>query len=751
MEAAPTCTTALNHQDSDSPSSLTAESTMSDSQEQIISNENTETDETAEEDRKIRRVNRRKALAIERSPLPAPKLGRVLTSANNTIDLTNEDDDPSNKWFKKTFANVQRSTETNNPENGKPFAVPHNIPKHAPKSLLVRETLKKKLQASMSVKRRKEQEQRRKMYEEDNEHLKPGSDEEEEEEIIRKKKAKRPKRTTDDDEYNSEDDEDYKEEDSPPENSSDEESDDEMKNKMKENGKADDEMSVNFLDDSFTYDVFNNVKRPGPGSTVSNFDMRSQAGDVEKNGVLQLPTMNGTDDFGDILNLCSGKFRGTQELLNGANEGLPDTLQMLLGEEVPKNNKKCEFVKETSKSLVESENEEEEENVMKKIPKKANRVLDSDEEDEEIVEETPEENAPNQDMFGTETVQETVPLEENVEKHRRIIFNDDDSEEEEEELEEVGGDDKDREELNDEEEEEGEEEVEEQEKEEPEPNFDDEDDELAVIKRIEHQEYKQKLKKKTLFDDEASLSGDDVGSDLEDEEGALNEYEAEEGDADDIPDDDTIRRQNYKLLLKQESDREQRALAKLQDRLLADGDLGGVETNRNFRFKLREETTVQITEEEKNEDDQDDDEQEESEEKKKERAQIIKYKIEHAEELLMLDDPKEDNDLFERAGKLMKTQEKTVVECTEEITMRSRVGKPSLLAKTTLATSFQEVLGGGGGAKQMYVQKYDAPSNLAPSTPSASRSSIGAVKRGRSSPDTPSVKRLRQSKLSALE
>lgn len=39
---------------------------------------------------------------------------------------------------------------------------------------------------------------------------------------------------------------------------------------------------------------------------------------------------------------------------------------------------------------------------------------------------------------------------------------------------------------------------------------------------------------KDVFDDEASLSGDDVGSDLDDEGEELNEYEAEEGDADKV-------------------------------------------------------------------------------------------------------------------------------------------------------------------------------------------------------------------------
>ncbi|PIO57167.1 hypothetical protein TELCIR_21429, partial [Teladorsagia circumcincta] len=120
----------------------------------------------------------------------------------------------------------------------------------------------------------------------------------------------------------------------------------------------------------------------------------------------------------------------------------------------------------------------------------------------------------------------------------------------------------------------------------------DSDDELAVIKRLEKKEFERKANREKWFDDEASLSGDDIGSDLDEDGDIANEYEAEEGDNDDVPDSDVIRRQNHKLLLKQEKDREHKELVRLQDRLLADGDLGGSETNRTFRLKLREDVTV---------------------------------------------------------------------------------------------------------------------------------------------------------------
>uniref|UniRef100_A0A0K0CZV5 RNA polymerase-associated protein RTF1-like protein n=1 Tax=Angiostrongylus cantonensis TaxID=6313 RepID=A0A0K0CZV5_ANGCA len=101
-----------------------------------------------------------------------------------------------------------------------------------------------------------------------------------------------------------------------------------------------------------------------------------------------------------------------------------------------------------------------------------------------------------------------------------------------------------------------------------------------------------RVNREKWFDDEASLSGDDTGSDLDDDD-LPNEYEAEEGDADDVPDSDVIKRQNHKLLLKQENDRDYQELVRLQDRLLADGDLGSLETNRTFRLKLRESMDVE--------------------------------------------------------------------------------------------------------------------------------------------------------------
>uniref|UniRef100_A0A8R1DRR7 Uncharacterized protein n=1 Tax=Caenorhabditis japonica TaxID=281687 RepID=A0A8R1DRR7_CAEJA len=728
--------TASTVDDTDSPSSLTAEPSISDSAEQLLVNENTVTNETEEEERKNRRLNRRKALAVARNPFIAPQLGKVLNTANNTIDLTTEDDDPNNQWFKKMFAG-QISEKQSNPESRKTFAVPVNISKNVPKSLIRRENMKKQLQASMSAKRRKEQDQRRKMYQEDNEHLQASSDEEEEEAIIKKKK--KPKKSRNDNgEYNSEDDEDYKPECS---DSSDDSEGAGDKKDMDEQKRNDDEISVNLLNDSFTFDVFNIKKRPGPGSTISNFDSHSQTSEFEKNGKEHAPLFaNLTNDSADdmeLLDLCSGTFGDS----NVVKESVPDTLQLLLNDEKAKSEKV---------PIPESDDEDDDDKqYMKKKTLNKSKMLNSDDEDEISHEESakvPE----SYDIFESNEDKKEEEEKEKVRPQRIVVSGDEESEEEQEKEEYVEEGRVENEEEEDEvDDEEEQEEVEDEAV--PEPNFDDEDDELAVIKRIEHQEYKKNIKKKTLFDEEASLSGDDVGSDVDDEDGADNAYEAEEGDADDVPDNDTIRRQNYKLLLKQESAKEQRALAKLQDRLLADGDLGGVETNRQFRFKLREEVEIQLGEDTGNNEEKDEEEQEDDEEKKKERVEMLKYKMEHADELMLLDEPEEDDNLFKRAGRMIKVTENTFTENSEEITIKSRVGKPSLLSKTSLAVSFQEVLGGGGsvGPKQMYVQNYNPPSSS--TTAPSNRLSTGAVKRGRQSPVQTDAKRVKQSKLSALE
>ncbi|CAI5438980.1 unnamed protein product [Caenorhabditis angaria] len=718
-----------------SDSSVLAEANSSDSKEQLIDKEN----EKASSEVKERRINRRIALAMARAQDSSPQTLSKLqkTSADKTIDLTNEDDDPTHKWFKKTFKVDEKAKKVEKKQTDE-FQKPHNFPAHAPRSLSTSAMIKKKLAAGLAVKRMKGLEQRRQMYEMDNQHLKPDSDEDEEYE---EKTLKRKKKVVKPGDYDSEDDSDY---DPTKGSGEDGEADDESHQQVNHiRYPADDEVSVNLLNDSFTYDVFKNVgHQHGPGSTISTLD-----GHIEKNGVLKLPNVEEMeaqiekpstieDDFGDILSLCSGKFGATQ-----------------FGTQVQTSSSIKHVEEEKPIPQVESfspkhnnEEEEEEEVIVPKSQKKQKRnMIDSDDEENNENDEDKEMATENNIEDSLEGNSDEVVVEKteiSITTTTRIVVRDESSDSENEEDEEEN--------IEEEFEEPEEEEKEEEEEDEEAPNFDDEDDELAVLKRIEYQEYKTKSKKKNFFDDEASLSGDDVGSENEDEDPENDYYEAEEGDADDLPDNDTIRKQNHRLMMKQENDKEQRALLKLQDRLLADGDLGGIETNRQFRFRLREETEAKIEGEMnilvdgENVEQDEEEEKEEDETKKAERAQMLKFRIEKAEELMMLDEPVGMNDPFARAAKLVKSTKINieVVEGTEIIKPVKRIEKPSLLKKTTLATTMQEVLiqTTSAAPKQMYVHKYESAEN---------RNQKRQLQQ--TTPETSTAKRLKPSKLSILE
>ncbi|KAK0425754.1 hypothetical protein QR680_009362 [Steinernema hermaphroditum] len=120
----------------------------------------------------------------------------------------------------------------------------------------------------------------------------------------------------------------------------------------------------------------------------------------------------------------------------------------------------------------------------------------------------------------------------------------------------------------------------------------DSDDEVA--------EYRKIYKKSNFYDEEASLSGDDVGSDADSDGDDNDEYEIEEGDADDVPDSEVLRADLQKQFIKQQQDEEDRRLLYLQDKFIAEGDIYS-STDRNFRFKLRDEedAKVDVEEEEK--------------------------------------------------------------------------------------------------------------------------------------------------------
>uniref|UniRef100_A0A0K0G1E2 U3 small nucleolar ribonucleoprotein protein MPP10 n=1 Tax=Strongyloides venezuelensis TaxID=75913 RepID=A0A0K0G1E2_STRVS len=144
---------------------------------------------------------------------------------------------------------------------------------------------------------------------------------------------------------------------------------------------------------------------------------------------------------------------------------------------------------------------------------------------------------------------------ESIPKKKAGKLNFDDDDEEEEEIQDEG------EELEDEEEIEGEEAVE----------IDDEEaeeNEEALLALQYKKEREKKLKRSDFYDDEASLSGDDIGSDGDEEDGSdLDAYEIMDGDFDEIGNQKDIVNDLAKQRILQELKADRKRLEKIKEKL----------------------------------------------------------------------------------------------------------------------------------------------------------------------------------------
>ncbi|VDN50061.1 unnamed protein product [Dracunculus medinensis] len=163
------------------------------------------------------------------------------------------------------------------------------------------------------------------------------------------------------------------------------------------------------------------------------------------------------------------------------------------------------------------------------------------------------------------------------------------------------------------------------------------DDELKVFRRLQDANLFQNIKgerkrkfRSEFIDEEASLSGEDIDSDNEDENADLDEYEKEEGDEDDVPDEETLKLQLSKQWLKeQQVDAEDRKLLYWKEKLFVDGDLH-MDTDRTFRLKLRDEANMNdqaSCENETGPEDVDDEENEENYDAMKRHIEMLKWKL----------------------------------------------------------------------------------------------------------------------------
>ncbi|XP_065662061.1 claspin isoform X3 [Hydra vulgaris] len=101
---------------------------------------------------------------------------------------------------------------------------------------------------------------------------------------------------------------------------------------------------------------------------------------------------------------------------------------------------------------------------------------------------------------------------------------------------------------------------------------------------------KKRLNKKAFYENEAELSGSDVGSEDEELGSEYDEYEEDSID-EDLPTEEKLKKQVHRIHQKKVLDQDKHELRLLQELYLEDGDLGGgAKRKRNFRWQNIDDT-----------------------------------------------------------------------------------------------------------------------------------------------------------------